>query len=72
MKSKLNSCLFVNEKGRLFRITCPFKVRWKNEINIQQNQLYVVDRIYQIDDNIILYEINEVEVNHRDYELLIW
>lgn len=71
MKSKLNSCLFINKKGKLFRVTCPFRVRGKNAITLHKHQLYVVDQIYQIDDTIILYEINKVEVNHRDYELLI-
>ena len=63
--------MFINEKGKLFRVTCPFRVRRKNQIKIKEHQLYVVDKIFQINDTTILFEINKEEVSHGDYELLI-
>jgi hypothetical protein len=32
---------------------------------------YIVERIFQIDETIILFEINKVEVNHSDYDLIL-
>lgn len=65
------SCLFIDKKGKLFRIRCPFKVRVRNANRTKENVEYIVERIFQIDETIILFEINKVEVNHSDYDLIL-
>jgi len=72
MKYLLDSCLFINQKGKLFRIRCPFKVKVRNATKSQAHLEYVVERIFQIDETIILFEINNAEVIHSEYDLLFY
>ena len=70
MRYTSSSCLFIDKKGKLFRIKCPFKVRERNANNTQEQMDYVVERIIQIDETIILFEINKAVVSHNDYDLI--
>lgn len=68
-KEIVDSCLFINDDGEIFRKRCPFYIRLKEE-DFEYRKLCVKRIIFE-DDNIILYDIGEEEnVHHSNYDII--
>ena len=59
-----DTCLFVDDKGRLFRKKCPFVVRLNTNKAI--DTIAIVNRILVDDENMILFEIDQKVWSHLD------
>lgn len=69
-----NSCLFINQEGKLIRIRCPFEVVQRALLNLSHNLpitglMCTVTRVLSI-NNQIHFEIGNVIYLHNNYVLI--